>query len=285
MPAASTIRPNSVVTQDLPWGVGEEANRAAAETVRQRSTHRMTDHGQQWLMIGSTSAAMQGLVTQLRRLGLLATDEDPTTPEGAHNRKVKEESGVGAALIRAWYRFGRRHSWNVKNLTDNVEATNTWDFGRFARVHPDLWDRIFTGSTGRAAAWDGSQDRFVYLIGGNYPTRDLLIDRIGKRLQAAGHLPAGRMSTVAFTSTGQWKGGDDGPFVRALRHLWEAAGSNPDHWPSGYNFGPTEGNNLRVHPALLDWMSHNLLPGERRHMNQLSLKVIGPVQGGFPKVQ
>lgn len=289
MATEASIRPNTFVTQDLPWGIGKERERAAAEDRRQRSTHRLIgDHGHDWVLIGSTSTAMDTLLRVLRRLGLLATDDTAIRPEGAHNRKVYEHFGVGLAAKRAWQRLGRAHAWNIRNLTDNNEAGWTWDHGRFLRLHSDLWDKIRTASVS-GPAWQPSGDQrgFVYVIGGTYRNRDLLIDRIAKRLQLARYLSGGPIDNVVFTSDGNWRGGDDGPFITALKKVWTQEMGRPGgRWPEGYNFGPTEGKNLRVHPDLLRYLNENMLLGERRKMNQqLLVKVIGPVRGGFPKVQ
>jgi hypothetical protein len=236
-------------------------------------------------LIGSTSTQMNALASTLRKIGLLADDERPLRATGGHNQKFYEHEGLAAATIRAWNRFGREHAWNIKNLTDNIEAGWTWDHGRFLRVHPNMWDLIRRAGRGDVRPWVGGRNQrgFVYLKGGVYPTRDLLIDRIAKRLQNAGYM---RPTERVFTSSGHWEGGDGGPFIRALRNgLWVEAGSNNTYWPSGFNFGPTDSDNLRIHPRLLDHLNNNMLLGERRKMNQKMLvRVVGPVRGGFPKV-
>lgn len=289
MAPASSISPCAFVTQDLPWGVGKEAERISAETRRQNSVHRITDHGQPWLLIGSTSQSMGHLVNALRRLGVMASDEAPTLPEGGgHNRKISEASGVGAAAIRAWQRFGREPGWNIRDLTDNRDAGWTWDWGRFLRIHPDMWDRIRAADRGARQPWEGARDQrgFVYVVGGSYPRRDLLIDRVARRLMTAGYVDSGRVGSEVFTSSGGWLGGDSGQFVRGLHRVWQQAGANPAHWPSGFNFGPTDGSNLRVHPTVLQFINDNLIRGERIQMaKQLRVRVVGPIRGGFPKVQ
>jgi hypothetical protein len=290
MSEARSIQPNPTVARDLPWGVGKEAERLRAELERQRSVHRIHDHGRDWLLIGSTSTQMQALARALIRLGLLADDEQYVRPQGSGHAKIDENRGIGAAAIRAWHRFGREHGWNVRNLTDNVDAGWTWDWGRFLRVEPNLWNRIRNAAQGSQPAWSPtpSQSNFVYLKGGIYPVRDLMIDRIAKRLQNAGYLAAGPLNTVVFDSDGRFRGGDSGPFIQALKRL--VVGTNAEvtgaRWPGGFNFGPTDGKSLRVDTKVLSFLDNNMLLGERRKMNrELLVKVIGPVRGGFPKVQ
>lgn len=244
------------------------------------------DHGQPWMMLGIRSPQAEQLREALRFLGFGVGPE----PGGLARRNV----GLAGAIEQAWYRLGGQRAWWVYELTDNVDAGVTWDHGRYVRIHPDMWDRVFAAAKGTKAPWEPLQgERFVRLFGGApADRRDNMIDRVAKRLMLGDLMPVGDVTGTVLRPDGQgFVGGDAGPFIRGLQQLWVLAGSDGGAWPRGVNFGPISRpmgdpggplNQLRIHPKLLSFLHCNLLPGELK-----KLPVIGVrrVSGSLPKVR
>lgn len=258
----------------------------SSESERERVCYFMpNDHGQPWMMLGVRSSQANRLRDALRYLGFGVGIE----PGGRAQRNV----GLAGAVEQAWYRLGAPDAWWVYHLTDNTDAGVTWDWGRFVRIHPDMWDRIFDAARGVKAPWVPLSDRFVRVQGGApEDRRDNLIDRVAKRLMNGGLMPEGPVTGTVMTTTGSnFVGGDGGAFISGLRKLWQMAGADPKKWPSGINFGPTTRafgdpgnpmNQLRIHPDLLNFLHCNLLPGEAR---QIPVMAVRKVVGTLPKVR
>lgn len=189
-------------------------------------------HGDIWALV-SDQPTLQALRTRLSELRGLSPQESDTS--------LAENGALVTGLKNFWIRASsdpdlwpgiHSHQWYNFGPTNNTDGVGQ------IRINRRMWDLLNAADTLRP--WKET-DRGFIRIRANDPLMSIIRDR----LQALGYIDASVGTSVQ----------DNSAFVQALYTYWNelaTIGVDGGAWPSGYNFGPNDGEKLRISAKLLN---------------------------------
>lgn len=185
-----------------------------------------------WALV-SDQPTIQALRTRLAELRGISPRES--------DMSLSENGALVTGLKNFWLRASsdpdlwpgvHSHQWYNFGPTNNADGVGQ------IRINRRMWDLLNSADSNQP--WRETDRGFVRLR-----ASDPILTAARDRLQALGYIDGSVGVSVQ----------DDSAFVNALKSYWHelaSIGVDGGAWPSGFNFGPNDGEKLRVSSKLLN---------------------------------